>query len=89
MWRRCSNGTIQVTFEEPDVRGHFIFEGENIGVFHYTKQAGSSVPVVCKNLTTGQRVVIRGVATSWDCEAAGLVVHPGNLIQQTVTGTAD
>ena len=45
--------------------------------------------VICQNVTARQRVVIRDGATSWDCEAAGLGVTPGDTIRQTVTGTAD
>jgi hypothetical protein len=45
--------------------------------------------VRCRNVTTGQKVVIRNGARAWDCEAAGLVVTPGDTIRQTVTGTAD
>ncbi len=45
--------------------------------------------VVCTNLTTGQMVSIRHNAEPWDCENLGLVVHPGDRIQQTVTGPAD
>jgi hypothetical protein len=40
--------------------------------------------VVCPNLTTRQSVVIRDGARSWNCEDAGLVVRPGDHIQQTV-----
>jgi hypothetical protein len=45
--------------------------------------------VVCKNLTTRQTIIIQDGSRSWNCEAAGLVVHPGDRIQQTVTGPAD
>jgi Concanavalin A-like lectin/glucanases superfamily len=45
--------------------------------------------VVCRNLTTAQRVVIRNGDGSWDCEAAGLVVAAGHSIQQTVAGRAN
>jgi hypothetical protein len=45
--------------------------------------------VDCLNLTTRQRVSIElGVVTSWDCEAAGLIVNPGDKILQTVIGRA-
>jgi len=44
--------------------------------------------VVCKNLTTGQTVVITDHATSWDCKEAGLLVTPGNIVTQTITGPA-
>ncbi|HZE89856.1 MAG TPA: hypothetical protein VE404_09920, partial [Verrucomicrobiae bacterium] len=46
--------------------------------------------VVCTNLTTRQDVTLhlKGAAT-WDCEAAGLVVHPGDVVVQKVKGTAN
>jgi hypothetical protein len=44
----------------------------------------------CRNLTTGQTVSMGLLgATSWNCEAAGLVVNPGDTIRQAVQGTAD
>jgi hypothetical protein len=49
----------------------------------------SPTKVLCHNVTTGQRVVIRDGAPAWDCEAMGLIVNTGNTIRQTVTGTAD
>lgn len=44
--------------------------------------------VTCRNVTTQQSVIIplTGGAMAWDCEAAGLVVHPNDVIRQTVTG---
>jgi hypothetical protein len=45
--------------------------------------------VVCQNKTTEQRVIIRDGERAWDCEAAGLSVTPGDIIQQTVIGPAD
>jgi hypothetical protein len=44
--------------------------------------------VTCSNTTTGQSIVIKPRAPSWDCEAAGLVVNPGDRIRQTIGGTA-
>ena len=44
--------------------------------------------VICRNVTTNQRVVIQASTRSWDCEGAGLNVRPGDTIQQTVTGQA-
>lgn len=43
----------------------------------------------CRNRTSGQTVSIplQG-GTTWDCEAAGLVVAPGNRIEQQVRGVA-
>ena len=43
--------------------------------------------VVCRNLTTGESVVIRDGATTWDC--AGLVANPGDDISMSVLGTAE
>lgn len=48
--------------------------------------------VACSNLTTRQTVKIPlNSAKSWNCEAEGLVVAPGDEIKQSVTvkGTAD
>ncbi|MBI3449252.1 MAG: hypothetical protein HY049_10095 [Acidobacteria bacterium] len=46
--------------------------------------------VICQNLTTHEEVTIHlAGATTWDCEAAGLVVHPGDIIVQRVKGTAN
>jgi hypothetical protein len=44
--------------------------------------------IICTNTTTGKTVRIEEPAGSWDCEAAGLVVNPGDTIRQTVTGKA-
>lgn len=45
--------------------------------------------VICQNVTTWQRVVIRDGARSWNCQAAGLVVNQGDIIWQTVIGPAN
>jgi hypothetical protein len=45
--------------------------------------------VVCRNLSTMQTIIIRDGSRSWDCEAAGLVIHSGDSIQLTVRGLAD
>jgi hypothetical protein len=61
---------------------------------HISPGVGGSVSgvspwqVICLNVTTGQRVVIQDRATLWNCEAAGLIVHTGDIIRQTVRGTA-
>jgi hypothetical protein len=53
----------------------------------------SPTKVICKNVTKRKRQVVEVVlapgARAWDCEAAGLVVKPGDTIKQIVTGTAD
>ena len=51
--------------------------------------AVSPTRVTCRNVTTREKVVIRNGARFWDCEAAGLVVNPQDIIQQTVKGPAD
>jgi hypothetical protein len=53
----------------------------------------SPTTVICENVSKRKHTVVEVVlapgARSWDCEAAGLVVSPGDIIKQTVTGTAD
>ena len=45
--------------------------------------------VTCRNVTTRKSVVIKlPGAMAWDCEAAGLVVHPGDRIRIDVNGRA-
>ena len=44
--------------------------------------------ILCKNLTTGKKKVIKGDVGTWDCEAAGLKVNPGDKIEQRVIGIA-
>ncbi len=46
--------------------------------------------VRCVNLTTGQSVEIAlGGGLSWNCEAAGLVVSPGDRVREIVSGEVD
>lgn len=48
------------------------------------------VQAICKNNTTGQAVtILLSGAKSWDCEAAGLVVNPGDIIIQLPVGIAE
>ena len=42
--------------------------------------------VVCRNVTTGQEVVIRGPSPSWNCELAGLEVVTGDIVRITILG---
>jgi hypothetical protein len=42
--------------------------------------------VTCRNVTTGQTVSVQQPSGAWDCEAAGLVVSPGDRIRQKVAG---
>jgi hypothetical protein len=50
--------------------------------------ATQPITKVCRNVTTGQRVTIQNRKTTWSCTAAGLIVNPGDRIQQIITGTA-
>jgi hypothetical protein len=45
--------------------------------------------ILCKNVSTGQTVLIQKQAQSWDCEAAGLAIQPGDRVLQMVIGIAD
>jgi hypothetical protein len=47
--------------------------------------------VTCNNKSTKQKIGIDidGTATTWDCEAAGLIVNPGDKIDMKVKGTAN
>jgi len=46
--------------------------------------------VVCNNRTTGQTVAtLLGGDKTWDCEAEGLVVTPGDSVQMFIRGSAD
>jgi len=50
----------------------------------------STSGALCRNLTTAQSVPLPlGGVTSWDCEAAGLTVSPGNAIRMLVAGQAN
>ena len=44
--------------------------------------------VTCVNVTTGQSVTAPQSEGAWDCEAAGLVVSPGDRVRQNVVGAA-
>jgi len=41
--------------------------------------------VTCTNITTGQQFTFSQSPQKWNCEAHGLVVNPGDLIEQTVS----
>jgi hypothetical protein len=45
--------------------------------------------ILCKNVSTGQTVLIQEQVPSWDCEAAGLSIQPGDRVLQMVIGIAD
>jgi len=44
--------------------------------------------VTCENRTTGQSIDVPKNAWSWDCEAAGLIVAPGDRVTVRIHGTA-
>jgi hypothetical protein len=73
--------------EEADLA--FILEGDLTTPVGGAVTGMSSRRVVCRNVTTQQRVIITDGAPGWECGAAGLSVTPGNTIQQIVTGTAN
>ena len=65
--------------------GHLDFDvSERVGVRSWGTQTRR---VVCKNVTSGQRVVVRagGLATT-NCEAAGLVIAPGDRVVIRILG---
>jgi hypothetical protein len=43
--------------------------------------------IICKNLTTGKKKTIRNGISAWNCEASGLMVKPGDKIEQRIIGT--
>jgi len=45
--------------------------------------------VICRNLSTRQSITIQDGQKSWNCEAAGLAVHPGESLEIIIKGTAD
>ena len=49
----------------------------------------SADKIVCRNLNTRQTVVIDDGLSSYDCEAAGLTLTPGDRIDVIIKGTAE
>ncbi|MGH8064309.1 MAG: LamG domain-containing protein [Candidatus Entotheonellia bacterium] len=45
--------------------------------------------LLCRNLTTHQNVMIKDQQISWNCEAAGLVVTPGDELAIIIMGGAE
>ena len=86
------SGTLRLAHEGADIRG-LMLDGVTLAMT--SAGVGGDVAgvrptkVICKNVTTGRKVIIRDGASAWNCEAAGLVVHPGDVIQQTIKGVAD
>jgi len=69
------------------VIGGFVNASANVGGAVTGISTGG---VLCRNLTTGQTVPLPlGGASSWDCQAAGLTVSPGNIIRMIVGGLAN
>jgi hypothetical protein len=70
------------------VRGHVQKGARDVGgaVVEMAPSSGG-----CTNLTTGQQVAFQHMvgAMAGSCVAAGLVVHPGDLIQINVQGAAE
>jgi hypothetical protein len=61
--------------------------GRTAGAFGATVVGLQPRTVWCRNETTGQVVTFEpGGATSWDCEAAGLVIQPGDRVATRVRG---
>ncbi|MBI5507086.1 MAG: hypothetical protein HY899_20045 [Deltaproteobacteria bacterium] len=54
--------------------------------FGGTSHGAAVKGVVCKNFTSGQRIVIRGAEPPWNCEASGLVVNSGDKVGFRVRG---
>jgi hypothetical protein len=42
--------------------------------------------IVCRNVTTGRRVVIQDHEISWNCETAGLEITSGDVILINILG---
>jgi len=45
--------------------------------------------VICRNVTTGQTVTVPPSESSWNCEALGLTVSPGDVVITGARGTID
>jgi hypothetical protein len=69
-----------------------VFASPNLGG-SFTGMTPTEGKVVCRSRTTKQKVKIRVLdgARVWDCEAAGLVVNPGDEVEMeiSVSGLAD
>lgn len=82
-------------YKRDGIFGSLIFEASIDTIFASIADVGGSVTgvsprrVICLNITTRQTVIIQNGAKSWNCEAAGLVVNPGDKILQKVLGRAD
>ena len=76
-WEETGGELARTTFV---VRGKRVVGGQPTGL--------TTRRILCKNLTTGKKKVIRGDVGTWDCEAAGLKVNPGDKIEQRIIGTA-
>lgn len=63
-----------------------VVEGSGHVAGSVTRMAPAAVS--CQNITTGAKLQVTTGATSWDCEAMGLVVSPGDIVVTGATGTA-
>jgi hypothetical protein len=45
--------------------------------------------IFCQNITTGVKLHVSSSATSWDCEAMGLVVKLADVVVTGAGGTAN
>jgi hypothetical protein len=79
--------TPPAQMQPPRVIGQAEFTVDNVVGGSVTGVSPSRL--LCKNMSTGQTVLMQDQAQSWDCEAAGLAIQPGDRILQTVIGTAD
>lgn len=69
--------------------GAFEFDGVRPAVGGSSSGVQTS-QVFCHNRSTGSSVAVPlGGATSWDCEAAGLIVDRGDVVQQVLVGKAE
>lgn len=70
----------------PTSYGTYTLSSDNVGG---SITGAEGARILCRNLTSGQSVTGQlGGETSWDCEAFGLQVNPGDVIIQQVKGRA-
>lgn len=83
----------QITFGHDDKTAYAVNQSGAIKVFDTATflLTTTMTKFVCINKSTGERVKLygQGSDTSWDCEAAGLVVNSGDSIRMNVGGKAE
>lgn len=85
----CSADSLQITSGD-EILLRIVAEARGSSFVGGTVQGMTIEAVKCRNRTTGQTVqVVLGGATSWDCEAIGLLVEAGDVVQKGVVGPAD